>query len=182
MKLTYFMTLGILCTLGQFATSTPSTARELPDLKVVSQLDLNRYLGKWYEMAAIPQFFQKNCVAATATYSLKDDDSIVVFNECRKKDLNGKIKSIKGKAWIPNPQEPAKLKVQFFWPFSGDYWVIDLGEHYEYAVVGNPTREYFWILSRTPKIDETLYEEILARARDQGYDTSKIMKTLQVNE
>jgi apolipoprotein D and lipocalin family protein len=75
----------------------------------------------------------------------------------------------------------AKLKASFFWPFSGDYWIIDLGENYDYAVVGHPNRKYLWILSRTPQMEESLYQSILERLRNQSYDLSKLIYTAPSN-
>ena len=96
---------------------------ESKPLEVVPFVDINRYLGTWYEIATIPARFQKNCVAVTATYGLRDDGKISVINKCREGTLDGKLKSIKGKAWVVDKKTNAKLKVQFFWPFSGDYWI-----------------------------------------------------------
>ena len=150
-------------------------------LQTVPKVDLNRYLGTWYEIATIPQRFQKGCTGVTATYSLRPDGKIDVLNQCYKDSLNGKHKQVHGKAWMVDKETNAKLKVQFFWPFSGAYWVIELDSvGYQYAVVGHPNRNYLWILCRTPKMDQGLYDGLLARIRDvHGYDISKIKKTLQ---
>jgi apolipoprotein D and lipocalin family protein len=95
---------------------------------------------------------------------------------------SGKLRSAKGKAWVVDKQSNAKLKVSFFWPFAGDYWVIDLGENYEYAVVGHPDRKYLWVLSRTPEMDENVYQAILDRLQKQEYDTSKLFRTNKKEE
>ncbi|HPM76493.1 MAG TPA: lipocalin family protein [bacterium] len=150
--------------------------------QVVKQVDLQRYLGVWYEIARYPNRFERDCVAATAAYSLRDDGKIDVLNQCRRKTLDGKPKAAKGKAWIVDPVTNAKLKVSFFWPFSGDYWIIDLDEEYRYAVVGHPERKYLWILSRTPQMDEETYANILERLRAQGYDPAKLIRVPQVGE
>ena len=152
---------------------------ELPPLETVSHVNLDRYLGKWYEIASIPQWFQKGCVASSATYTLRPDGGIEVLNQCRKETLDGKLKTAKGKAWIVDRKTNAKLKVRFFWPFSGDYWIIDIGENYQYAVVGHPKRNYLWILSRTPQMDPTVYDGILERLRKQQYDLNRLRKTRQ---
>jgi apolipoprotein D and lipocalin family protein len=150
-------------------------------LQTVPHVDLARYLGTWYEIATIPQRFQKGCTGVTATYTLRPDGDFKVVNACRKDSLNGKFRSITGKAWVVDQATKAKLKVRFFWPFSGDYWIIELDSlNYQYAVVGHPNRKYLWILSRTPQIDDGLYNELLTRIRDiHGYDLSGIKKTLQ---
>ena len=154
--------------------------KNLPLLQVVARVDLNRYLGAWYEIARFPHRFQEGCVATQATYTLLEDGKIGVLNQCRKKSLDGDLSTAKGKAWVVDQETNAKLKVRFFWPFSGDYWIIDLGENYDYAVVGHPNRNYLWVLSRTPRMDETLYNRILERLRQQHYDVNKLIRTLQV--
>ena len=152
-----------------------------PPLSQVSKVDLNRYLGLWYEIARIDHSFQKDCVASTADYALKPDGNIKVVNMCRKKSLDGEITSIEGKAWVVNKDTNAWLKVQFFWPFRGDYVIIDLDEkEYRYAVVGHPSRDYLWILSRTPQMDDGTYREILSKISKQGYDLNRIKKYPQV--
>ncbi len=157
-------------------------AEQSPPPQVVEKVDLQRYLGVWYEIARYPNRFERDCVAATATYSLRDDGRIDVLNQCRLKTLDGKPKAARGKAWIVDPATNAKLKVSFFWPFSGDYWIIDLDENYRYAVVGHPERKYLWILSRTPQMDEETYTNILERLRTQGYDPAKLIRVPQVGE
>lgn len=146
-------------------------------ITVVRHVDLDRYLGKWYEIARYPNRFQKACVASTAVYSLREDGSIRVLNECRKESLEGPFKRAEGKAWVVDETTQAKLKVQFFWPFRGDYWIIDLGENYEYAVVGHPKRKYLWILSRTPQMETEVYEAILERIIRNGYDPDRLIRT-----
>jgi apolipoprotein D and lipocalin family protein len=170
---------------GMIASACPlgaAVAGEMPPLETVSHVDLNRYMGKWYEIASFPQRFQKGCVASSAAYSLRKDGDVDVLNQCRNETLEGKLRNAKGKAWVVDRKTNAKLKVRFFWPFSGDYWIIDLGTNYEYAVVGHPTRNYLWILSRTPQMDSAVYERILERLKEKQYDLSRLRKTLQPNE
>jgi apolipoprotein D and lipocalin family protein len=156
-----------------------ASSEKLPPLQTVSHVDLNRYMGKWYEIASFPQWFQKNCVASSANYSLRSDGKVDVLNQCRDKKLDGKLREAKGKAKVADRETNAKLKVSFFWPFSGDYWIIDLGANYEYAVVGHPKRKYLWILSRTPHMEQSVYDKILDRLRQQHYDVTRLRKTLQ---
>jgi apolipoprotein D and lipocalin family protein len=151
----------------------------LPPLQTVQKVELDRYMGAWYEIASFPQRFQKGCVASMATYSLRKDGKVEVLNQCRDKTLDGKLRSAKGSAWVVDRRTNAKLKVSFFWPFSGDYWIIDLGPNYEYAVVGHPKRTYLWILCRNRQMDPNAYEAILQRLKAQGYDLSRLNKTLQ---
>lgn len=145
------------------------------ELKVVESLDLSRYAGRWFEVARLPNAFQRQCVADTsATYTLRPDGKITVLNECRRAD--GHVDRITGVAKRSSPDQPnAKLRVTFFWPFYGNYWVIDLDHDYRWAVVGEPGRRYFWVLSRDPTIDGPTLDGIVARARAQGYDLSKLM-------
>ena len=148
------------------------------ELKTVPSVDLNRYLGKWYEIARYPNRFEKSCASdVTAQYSLRSDGKIEVLNSCRKAD--GKLKASKGSAKVADKQTNAKLKVTFFWPFYGNYWIIDLDPDYRYAVVSEPGREYLWILSRTPKLDPAVYEAITARLRQNGFDPDRLIKPPQ---
>lgn len=156
-----------------------SGKKELSHLEVVPFVDLTRYIGQWYEISRFPHKFQEGCVGSRATYSLLDDGKIDVLNECYEASFNGKIRNAKGKAWVVDTKTNAKLKVSFFWPFSGAYWIIDLGKDYEYAVVGHPDRTYLWILSRAKKMDESLYQEILKRLVAKDYDTSKLIRSSQ---
>jgi len=150
-------------------------------LEVVPSVDLARYAGKWYEIARFPNRFQRGCDAdTTATYALRPDGKITVLNECRKAD--GKTTSAKGAARVADPKGPnTKLKVSFFWPFSGNYWIIGLDPEYRWAVVGEPDRKYLWILSREPKLDDALYGRIIELVKQQGYDTGKLLKTRQAS-
>lgn len=143
-------------------------------LETVTKVDLEKYLGKWYEIAHLPAKFQEGCNETTATYSLLGNGIISVLNECKK---NGKVKTARGKAKIDDKTTNAKLKVTFFWPFYGDYWIIKLGQDYEYAVVGTPNRKYLWILSRTPQMDDKLFSEILEFVRVKGFNTANLIKT-----
>jgi len=168
----------VLMSVIQFSYGA-GVADRLPPLQTVAKVDLNRYVGTWYEIASFPQRFQKGCVASVATYSLREDGKISVLNQCRDKTLDGKLRTAKGIAWVVDKNTDAKLKVRFFWPFSGDYWIIDLGPEYEYAVVGHPKRTYLWILSRKPHMDQAAYDGILQRLKAQGYDLSRLQKTIQ---
>ena len=149
---------------------------DLP-MNVVPSVDLTRYAGKWYEIARLPNRFQRNCTGdTTATYQLRPDGKISVLNECHKAD--GRVISAQGTARVASAKGPnTKLKVTFFWPFSGNYWIIDLDPDYKWAVVGEPDRKYLWSLSREPRLSDDLYSRILARASQQGYDVSRLIRT-----
>lgn len=151
------------------------------DLEVVPQVDLNRYAGRWYEIARLPNGFQKKCAdSVTATYSLGTDGKVEVVNRCRKS--NGEYTTATGKAKVVDKTTNAKLKVTFFWPFYGDYWILDLGNNYEYAVVGAPNRKYLWILSRERQMDESVYRELLAKMAARGFKTDEMIKTTHTED
>ena len=158
------------------------TSKSDPPLTVVDAVDLNRYLGKWYEIASYPAWFQKDCTASTAEYSLLADGKIQVVNRCRKGSLDGPLKESKGKAEVVDTITNAKLKVWFFWPFKGNYWIINLDKDYQWVVVGEPSRKYLWVLSRTPKMDEALYRQITEVLPQKGYDPGKLRRTAQTAE
>ena len=146
-----------------------------PPLEVVEHVDLNRYLGKWYEIASLPVSQQEGCSCTTAEYSLLEEGVIRVVNTCTK---DGEIDRAEGKAFIVPNSGNAKLKVQFFWPFRGDYWIIELDPEYQYAVVGVPSRKYFWILSRTPEMSEQTIDMLMDRVNAKGFDTSNSQRTV----
>ena len=151
----------------------------LPPLQTVGQVELERYLGTWYEIASFPQSFQKGCQATTATYALKDTGGISVVNTCHLDAIDEPLKVANGRAQVVDTTTNAKLRVSFFGPFWGDYWIIDLRQDYEYAVVGHPGRDYLWILSRTPHMDEGVYEAILKRLVAMDYQVDRLVRTPQ---
>ncbi len=149
-------------------------------VRTVDKVDLERYLGVWYQQSFFPASFQKaDCgKLTTAEYSLDNKGRIRVLNTCYE-DAEGRVirKQSKAKAW-PVDSTNAKLKVQFFWPFKGDYWVVKLDEkNYSYTVVSESTREYLWILTREKSVDKALYEGLVSWLRDNGWDTSKLVFT-----
>jgi len=172
--------LGVMCAYAVTgcATSSPS-GPALPPLQTVPSVELSRYVGTWYEIASYPQSFQRGCTGTTATYTLRKDGNVDVVNRCRKDTLDGRLKSARGRARVVDPQSNAELEVSFFRPFWGDYWIIDLADDYDYAVVGHPSRDYLWILSRSPAMDASTYEAILGRLEAQSYETDRLRRTLQ---
>lgn len=149
-------------------------------LETVPNVDLEKYSGRWYEIAAYPQRFQKGCHCTTADYTLSDKGYVIVENRCNKDSIVGDAAYIKGKAFVTKNSGNAKLKVQFFWPFKGKYWIIDLADDYSYAVVSHPNRKYLWILSRTPVMKDAVYQGILSRLKEKGFDLEKIKITQQI--
>jgi len=167
----------IKATLPVILTLLGCSSANYPPLDVVDKVDIQRYLGKWYEIARLPFSQQEGCSCTTAEYELIDETTIRVINKCMK---DGELDDAKGKAFVVNGSNNAKLRVQFFWPFSGDYWIIELDkENYNYAVVGTPSRKYLWILSRTPKMDESIYNSLLEKISAKGFDINKLIKTEQ---
>lgn len=148
------------------------------ELQTVPLVDLNKYAGTWYEIAAYPQYFQKGCHCTTATYTLSDQGYVIVENRCNRDSVVGKESYIKGKAFVESGSGNAKLKVQFFWPFKAKYWIIDLADDYSYAVVSHPNKKYLWILSRTPHMNESVYTQIVSRIQAKGFDLNKLKKTI----
>ncbi len=142
--------------------------------KTVKYVDLKKYAGLWYEIAKIPNSFQKQCVkGTTAKYILTEDGEIKVINSCI--DEDGEVDKADGLARIVDKKSNAKLEVSFFsifgWrPIWGDYWIIGLDENYQWAIVGTPSRKYGWILSRAPKLDEATMNKIFEIIKDQGYN------------
>jgi len=149
------------------------------DQTTVKELDLNRYLGTWYEIARFPHSFEKGLVGVTANYSLRADGKIRVINKGYENSLNGKLSVAEGKAKIPDKADPGKLKVSFFWIFYADYYVLELDAEYKYVMIGSSSPKYFWILSRTPQMDESTYNMLLDKARKRGYNLDKLEKVQQ---
>jgi apolipoprotein D and lipocalin family protein len=148
-----------------------------PPLETVSYVDIERYAGKWYEIAKYPVVFENGCVDVTAEYTVLEDGTVRVVNTCGSTD--GGSRDIVGSATVTDPSTNAKLSVSFFGPFGAPYWIIELDEDYQYAVVGDPSREFLWILSRTPSLDEATLSGILDRLPDRGYDPDGLIWTVQ---
>lgn len=182
MKKTIYLTILAIFSLT-FAVSAQN--KKLNALETVASVDLKQYSGKWFEIARYPNKFQKQCVGnTTATYTIKNNDKIELLNQCLKKD--GLIDGAKGDARIVDRKSNAKLEVRFAPKFLsfisavwGDYWIIDLDEKYKYVAIGDPKREYFWILAREAKMDDATYQNILRRAEAKGFNPAKVIKTPQ---
>jgi len=142
-----------------------------PPLLTVNQVNINQYLGTWNEIAKFDHSFEKGCSKTNATYSLREDGKIKVLNSCTRE---GKITQAIGKAYATDSSN-SKLKVSFFGPFYGNYWILDLDKEYTYAVIGEPSRKYFWILSRTKTLDKETKDKILTQMPKWGYDTTKLI-------
>jgi apolipoprotein D and lipocalin family protein len=151
-----------------------------PPLPTVPRVDLKRYEGQWFEIAKYPNWFQRGCVADTsAEYAAQPDGSIRIVNRCRQK--NGSIREVRGQASVVPGSNNAKLRVRFAGsPIAGDYWIIGLDEkNYAWALVGHPSRQFLWTLSRTPRLNPQTYFDIVSLAEKLGYKPERIEKTIQ---
>ena len=166
-------------------TMKAQTSNKSDEPVTVNSVELNKYVGTWYEIAKVPNSFQKKCASnTTATYKLRKDGNIDVINRCVEKD--GSTSEAKGIAKVVDKKANAKLEVSFvrifgislFW---GDYWIIGLDKEYRYAVVGTPTRKYGWILSRTPKLSKNDLDEVFTILRNQGYNPNNFEMDVQQN-
>ena len=175
---TFLLTLVASSLIGVTACAMGKTKPNLP-LDTVSSVDLERYTGTWYEIARLPQSFEKGCVGVTATYQKRSDGKIDVLNTCHQETLDGPSRAAHGTGKVVDSETNAKLKVTFFWPFYGDYWILELGPNYEYSVVGSPDRGSFWILSRTPTLPADQIQGIVSRFTEKSFDLSTLYRTPQ---
>jgi len=155
------------------------SCKSVKELPTVKEVNLEKYAGKWFEIAKLPNRFEKGLECATATYTIKKNGKIEVFNQAYLSNNKSKVKNIKGTAWVPDSAYPGRLKVRFFWPFSGDYQIIYLDEQYNHVLVGSPSRKYLWILARTKQIDDATYNKLLEIAKTNGFDINKVVKEVQ---
>lgn len=176
------ITMAVLC-LMLTACATVDSVEELP---TATSVDLSRFVGKWYEIARLPMWAQRNCLRSTAEYTLLDSDEIGVKNTCTTAD--GEETSIEGMATIVDQEHEAKLHVVFdqwaakivaFYtpPNNGNYWILRVDPDYRHAVVGTPDREYLWILARTPNLPESTYQELVAFSQRLGFTTENLIRT-----
>jgi apolipoprotein D and lipocalin family protein len=152
-------------------------ASEPAALPTVAALDLQRYAGAWYEIALLPNRFQKACVADTQARYRLEGDRVEVINRCR--TAKGEVDRTAGHAKVVDGSANAKLKVTFFWPFYGNYWVLDLDPEYSHVLIGEPSRKYAWVLSRTPQMDEVALQKLLDRAAELGFERAAFQRTPQ---
>ncbi len=157
--------LAALLLAGCASVAPPATA---------PSVDLARYAGQWHEIESFPNPFQRGCSATRAIYTPTADGRIRVQNFCRRK---GHLDSIEGTARVVPGSNNTRLKVRFFWPFEGDYWILDLDRNYRWAAVGTPDRRFLWILSRSPELDPAVLGGIRGRLAAQGYDVSRLQPT-----
>lgn len=176
MRLSTLMLLSSACMVTGAALAFQKQNAPLP---VVPEVDLKKYQGRWYEIARLPAYFERQCVGdVSAEYTLRSNGTVRVANSCSEK--SGKRKVSKGVAKLRDAQGPAsKLRVSFFWPFAGDYWILDLDADYRRVLVGTPDRRYLWILSRSPTLSQDTCRELLRKAAALGFDTGRMILTPQ---
>jgi len=152
-----------------------TSCKTTEELQTVDYVDLERYQGKWYEITKIPNRFEKNLIYVTANYTLKENGKIKVLNDGYN-TKKGKYEKAVGEAKVNGP---GKLGVSFFKPFYGDYYIMELDEDYQWVLVGSPSRDYLWILARTPQISEELITELSKKAENAGFDISRLERMEQ---
>lgn len=171
---------SLLSIVGCMMVGPQASAAGPEPLPTVSYVDLNKYAGLWYEIASIPVFAQRGCTNTTATYTLRTDGTVDVVNACNSFFFRGPERVAKAIARVDDPETNAKLKVQFEGsPAEGNYWIADLDPDYQWAVVGEPSTTYVWILSRTPTLDVGLTEELISQIESWGYDIERLNMTPQ---
>jgi apolipoprotein D and lipocalin family protein len=151
-----------------------ASCASLPPPSTVPAVDLARYAGEWYEIESFPAWFQRGCAGTKATYTPQPDGKIRVVNTCER---GGRETSVTGTARVVPGSNNSKLKVAFFWPFEGDYWILDLDRDYRWAAVGAPDRRYLWILARQRPLEPAVLQGIRARLAAQGYDVTRLRST-----
>jgi len=176
LKTTFFITFFFFIFIGGCQTNNS----EKMDVSTVNELDLQKYLGTWYEIARFDHKFERGLEGVTATYSIRDDGKIKVLNQGYENTLEGKLSVAEGKAKLTD--EPGKLKVSFFWIFYADYYILDLEQNYQWALIGSKSDKYLWILSRTPKLENNVKNLILHKAEKRGYDTSRLIWVKQKSD
>ena len=149
-----------------------------PPLEVAPNVDLARFQGRWFEIAKLPRPTQTDCYATAAYYTRTAADTLTFVNQCNVGSTTGPLKTVTMSAKVTDPSTPAKLAIDVG-GFYGDYWILDVGQNYDYAVVGHPSRDYLWILSRTPSLDAVTMQGLVGRARAQQFDVSRLEMTPQ---
>jgi len=163
-------------------TNGCNSQNSMIDKTVVKNVDIEKYLGTWYEIARYDHRFERGLVGVTANYSKREDGLINVVNSGYKGSLNGTKSEAIGKAKIPDANYPSKLKVSFFWFFYADYFILELDENYQWAVIGSKSDDYLWILSRTPQMEKNVYDGLVQKISKRGYNVEKLIRVEQKPE
>jgi len=174
MRITFYISLLVITACAGTGNKTKA------QMDAVKDVDINRYMGTWYEIARFPHSFEKNLQGVTATYTLRDDGRVNVLNQGYKNSLSGKLKKARAMAKIPDKSQPGRLKVYFFPLFGAAYNILELDqEHYQYALVGSSSPGYLWLLGRNPVMPDDVYQMLVEKAAMRGYDVSKLTRVLQ---
>lgn len=153
--------------------STSAASKDLP--QSASDIELGRYMGRWYEIASFPNILQKGCRCTSSNYEI-EDESIIVKNRC----LKGiELKTIEGRGWVVPGSNQSQLKVQFIWPIKRNYWIIYVDASYQEAIVGTPDKKHLWVLARNPQVSKHIYQQLTDVASQQGYNIAKLHHTDQ---
>jgi apolipoprotein D and lipocalin family protein len=179
MQLLSIMTVVTVFTIGS-ATCVAAKASVPTPVQSVAMVDQSRFMGRWYQIARLPNRFQKGCSESYTDFSPRDDGQIDIINSCRN-EKDGSLRKTKGEAWVADPANNGRLKVSFLWPLRSDYWIIGLGQEYQYSIVASPNRKYLWILSRTAAMNDDLYASIMMDVERQGFATKNILKEISGN-
>jgi len=167
----------LLAALALAGCASPPVNRDpaIP-LTAKTDVDLARYLGLWFEIARFPNSFETDCVGVTAQYAKNRDGSIKVLNSCRKERLDGPTDVAEGRARVV---ADGKLSVSFFWPFEGDYWILEVADDYSWALVGEPSGRYLWVLARQAHLSTELVATLESKLKAKGYNTAALYWTPQ---
>jgi len=176
LALTIF-TLAVLSNAHPFGIDTTCLFKKCHNLPTAPNVDVNQYAGYWYEIARLPMNGENGCDCVQAHYTLGSDNLITVNNTCRRDAPTTPVSFIAGSAWQTDVS--SKLEVQFFWPLSSDYWILQVASDYSYAMVGEPSLEFLWILSRTPSLDDSIISSLTSYAVSLGYNLSELHYTEQ---
>jgi apolipoprotein D and lipocalin family protein len=147
----------------------------------VAEVELERFEGGWYEIAKLPRATQSGCTGTVAVYRLNSKSELDVYSECHEEALDGPVRRMSARAVVTDPDEPAKLALDFG-GFFGDYWIVDVAPDYRYAAVGHPSRDYLWILARSPVMPDIDFTALAERVRAKGFDVDRLERTLQAPE
>jgi len=150
------------------------------DMPTAKNIDINKYMGKWIEIARIETPFQKGKFDSIAEYNLNADNTVSIKNSAT--SANGKRTTATAVAYIPDLKDHSKLRVSFFRPFYSDYWILEVEPNYKWALVGTPDKKYLWILSRTDNLDDISLMHILTTAKMRGFDTSKLLYNINLKK
>jgi apolipoprotein D and lipocalin family protein len=164
---TTLLALGALFALAGCSPNEP--------LAVAKDVDLDRFQGQWFEIAKLPRIAETNCTKTTAFYRVRDG-GLDIENQCHVDKADGPLRTQAMRATVAESTSQLNLTVS---GFTGDYWILEVGTHYEYAMIGVPSRDYLWILSRTPTMDKDELSTLVAHAKEKKFDTSKLEYTVQ---